>query len=107
MGGEVVGRLEDFGRLAGAEGCARVLQHVLSLLRGRVRGSKHASRGPFRVLERRHGLAEIIERGAGVIKERRSVNRPHLEREHITLAENTLRHGHDFAQQHLGFFEAP
>ena len=50
MGGEVVGRLEDFGRLAGAEGCARVLQHVLSLLRGRVRGSKHASRGPFHLV---------------------------------------------------------
>ena len=28
--------------------------------------SKHAARGPLRVLERRHGLAEIVERGAGV-----------------------------------------
>ena len=29
--------------------------------------SENAPRGPFRLLERRHGLAEIAERGAGVL----------------------------------------
>ena len=29
--------------------------------------SKHAPRDPFRRLERRHGLAEIVERGGGVL----------------------------------------
>ena len=40
---------------------------MLNVHRGRVRGSKHASRGPFRILERRHGFAEIVERGGGVL----------------------------------------
>ena len=31
-----------------------------------VRTSEHAPGGPFRRLERRHGLAEIVERGAVV-----------------------------------------
>ena len=31
---------------------------------GRVRAAEHASRNPCRVLERRHGFAEIVERGA-------------------------------------------
>jgi hypothetical protein len=31
-----------------------------------MRASEHAPRGPFRVLERRHGLAEIVEGGARV-----------------------------------------
>ena len=30
----------------------------------RVRAAEHAPRDPSRVLERRHGLAEIVERGA-------------------------------------------
>ena len=34
---------------------------------GRVRPAKHTPRGPFHVLESRHGLAEIVERGVGVI----------------------------------------
>ena len=41
-------------------------QIVLHYLCVRVRASEHAPRGPFRVLERRHGLAEIVERGGGV-----------------------------------------
>ena len=32
--------------------------------------TQHAARDPFRVLERRHGLAEIVERGAVGIAER-------------------------------------
>jgi hypothetical protein len=34
-----------------------------------VRATHHLPRGPFRVLERRHGLAEIVERGSVVIAE--------------------------------------
>ena len=55
----------------------------------------------------RHGLAEIIERGAGVFVERLRVAPPHLEREFVTLSYDTLRHGDHFAQQSPGFFEAP
>ena len=33
----------------------------------RVRAAEHAPRDPCRLLERRHGLAEIVERGAGVL----------------------------------------
>ena len=36
----------------------------------RVRAAEHAPRGPFRVLQHRHSLAEIIEWGAGVEVER-------------------------------------
>ena len=36
----------------------------------RVRSTEHAPRDPFSVLERRHGLAEIVERGAvGFVKQ--------------------------------------
>ena len=35
-----------------------------------MRATEHAPRGPFHVLERRHGLAEIVERGTGVPVER-------------------------------------
>ena len=34
-----------------------------------MRAAKHAPRDPFRVLERRHGLAVIVERRAGVFAE--------------------------------------
>ena len=53
-------------RLAGAERGSRVSQGSLDRLCGRVRTAEHAPRGPFRLLERRHGLAEIVERGGGV-----------------------------------------
>ena len=48
----------------GAEGGSRVLQAFLDLKDGRMSATKHAPRGPFRVIKRRHGLAEIVERGA-------------------------------------------
>ena len=35
-----------------------------------MRDSEHAPRDPFHLLERRHGLAEIVERGVGVLVER-------------------------------------
>ena len=36
----------------------------------RVRAAEHAPRGPSHVLERRHGIAEVVERGGGVLVER-------------------------------------
>ena len=41
----------------------------------RVRTAKNAPRGPCRLLERIHGLAEIVERGAGVLVERLRLRR--------------------------------
>ena len=96
MGGEVVGRLEDFdvfGRLAGVEGCSRILQIALNIRYERVRAPEHALRGPRRLHQDFHGLAEIVERGGGVTKERRRVIPPHLERAMIILPENTSRNG--------------
>ena len=62
-----------------------------------MRATEHAPRGPFHVPQRRHGLAEIVERGGGVLAERLRVNFPHLERDLITLSENALHHGHRLA----------
>ena len=67
--------------------------------------TEHALRGPFRLLERCHGFAKIVERGPGVRAERVRVNPPHPEREIIILTKNASRHGHRLAQQRLGFFE--
>jgi hypothetical protein len=50
-------------RLAGAE---RGSQGVLNLRYERVRATHHAPGGPCRLLERGHGLAKIVERGAVV-----------------------------------------
>jgi hypothetical protein len=53
-------------RLAGVERGARFLQLLPKPLRERVRATEHAPRDPFRVLEGRHALAEVVERGVGV-----------------------------------------
>ena len=42
-------------------------QGTLSRFRDRMRATKDATRGPFRLLERRHGLAEIVKGGAVVV----------------------------------------
>ena len=47
----------------GAERGLRVSQLVLNLRCERMRATKHAPRDPFSVLERRHGLAQIVEGG--------------------------------------------
>ena len=57
-----------------------------------MRAAEHAPRNPRRVLERRRGLAEIVERGVGVIAEHHRGNLSHREREIMTLSENPLRH---------------
>ena len=93
-------------RLAGGESLSRVSQKSFNRPYNWVRSTKHAPRGPFRVLERRHGLADIVERGAVVVVERLRVIHPHSEHEFMTLPKNALRRGQYFAQQRLGFFEA-
>ena len=82
-------------------------QEMFNLLYERVRATEHAPRGPFRVLESRHGLAEIIERGGGVLVERLPISPPHFERDFTTIPMNAARHGYRLAQHGLGFFEAP
>ena len=71
-----------------------------------MRATEHAPGSLLRLLERRHGLAEIVERCAVVSEERLGVSPPHLEHESIILAENASRHGYGFVQQCLGFLEA-
>ena len=91
---------------AGAERCSRESQMALNPRCGRVRTAEHAPRDRFYLLERRHGLAEIVERGGGVLVQCTGVSRPHLERDCMIRAKNTLRHGRTFAQQSLRLFEA-
>ena len=68
--------------------------------------TKHAPRDPFYVLERRHGLAEIVERRVVVGVERLRVICPQRERDTIRISNKALRHGNHFAQQSLCLFEA-
>ena len=51
--------------VAGAEYGSRVWQFALNVYCERVRSAEHAPEDPFRLLERRHGLAEIVERRIG------------------------------------------
>ena len=92
---------------AGAEVGTRVFQGAINIHCGWMRGAEHAPRATRHVLEHPHGLAESVERGGGVREERLPVNQPQLECALMTLPENASRHGYRFAQQRLGFFEAP
>ena len=73
------------------ENGSRGSQVVLNIQYERVRATEQAPRDPHRVLERRHGLAEIVERGVGVPAERLCVKFPtgelklrfHLKRAHL------------------------
>ena len=71
-----------------------------------MRSAKHSPRDPYRVFERRHGLAEIVERRTVFHVERLGANPPQPERD-LVISECALRHGQRFAQQCFGFFEAP
>ena len=51
----------------GAERCSRLLQIASNPHCERVCAAEHAPRDPFQLLERRHCLADIVERGAGVL----------------------------------------
>ena len=82
------------------------MQIELTIPCGRVRATKHAPHDRHCLLERRHGLAEIAERGACVKVERLPVNTPQPKRMFTSLAKNASRHEYGFVQQCLGFFEA-
>ena len=65
-------------RLARAERGSYLSHFVLNSRCDRVCAAEHAQRDPLNLLERRHGLAEIVERGAGVPEERlRRLNQMH------------------------------
>ena len=91
-------------RLAGGEGCSRPFQMGLKCRGERVRATEHAPRCPFYFLECRHRLAEIVERGGGVLIECPRVIPPRPERKCSTFPENTSRQGYCFARQGLGLF---
>ncbi len=84
---------------AGGEQRSRLSKAPLDMRDKRMRAAENAPRGPFYVLERRHSLAIIVERGAGVQAECIRVNLLHFERDFMTLAENASRCGHRLAQQ--------
>ena len=89
--------------LAGAEDGSRVSHGYLDPRCDRMRATEHAPRDPFRGLERRYCLAEIVECGVGVPAECHRVIRPQRERESMISSENTVCHGYCFAQQRLCF----
>ena len=94
-------------RFAGAEDGSRDLQFLLNLLCERVRPSKYTPGDPICIVERRDGLTEIeiVERGA-VLVERPRIIPTQPERGVITLSKNASRHGDQFAEHRLAFFEA-
>ena len=63
-------------RLAGAERGARLPQGHLNRPHEGMRDAEDLTRGPCRVFERRHSLADIVERDALVLVERLRVNPP-------------------------------
>ena len=70
-------------RAASAERGSRMSQIALNPNCVWVRAAEHAPRDAFRVLERRHGLAEVVERGAVDFADDPRVITPHPEREII------------------------
>jgi hypothetical protein len=55
-----------YSSFAGAERSSRIPQSRLHLHHVRVRAAEQAPRGPYCLLDKFHGLASIVERGAGV-----------------------------------------
>ncbi len=55
---------------AGGERGSRLSQARLNIHRERVRATEPAPRGPFRLCEHLRSVAEIVERGAGVLVQR-------------------------------------
>ena len=70
----------------------RASQADFSMAYSWMRAAEHASRGSCHVLERLHGLADIVERGAFGSTEHLPVNLPHHERDLMTLSEDAPRH---------------
>ena len=63
---------------AAASRGSRLSQGLLHPVCKRVRAAEHASCGPFRLLEHRHGLAKVVERGVVVVVKRIRENLSHL-----------------------------
>ena len=80
----------------GAGRCSRISQALFTHFYEGMRCAEHAPRDPFHVLERRHGLAEIVECGVSVHVECLSVHFPHRERNCRIISESSTRHGHRF-----------
>ena len=80
-----------------AEHFSRSSQRSPNLHSDRVRAAEDASRDRFHRLEPRHGLVEIVERGAGVLVERLRVSFPHRERVIMRISEDTPCHRNSFA----------
>ena len=81
---------------------SRLPHIVLNPLCEWMRATEHAPRDPCRILERRYGLAEIIERGAVDLAERLRVNRPH--HEHAIILFEAL-HANEGIRSVVGFVE--
>ena len=99
-------KLEFSGQPVGVERVSRVLKFARNINCDWVRVTEYAPRGLVRVFERRHGLAELVERGVRVSVERLRVITPHRERDIMTIPKNASRHGNRLAQQRLGFLSA-
>ena len=86
-------------RLAGAERGSCVSQILPNPLRDRMRASEHAPRDPLRLLERRYGLAEVVESRAVVLVNFLRIIHLHRERDMTISSENAPRHGYRLAQE--------
>lgn len=73
------------GQRPSSEHCSQISQIQVNSLSERVLDIKHAPGGPFRFLKRRHGLADIIERGAGVQVNCLRVNTHHPDRKSMIV----------------------
>ena len=92
----VVGLVETYlrvRRFAGVECCSRLSKSSLDLCYERIRATQHAACGPCRILERSHGLAEIVERGAGVEVDGYPVIRPNGPRGACSVARTRSQKG--------------
>ena len=75
-------------RFAGGERGSHLLQVVFNTTYNRMLATKHAPGGAFRILERLHGLADIVESGAAVLVDRLRIIHPNQERDIITFSDN-------------------
>ena len=64
--------------LADVQGGSRLSQALINPDGDRMRPAQHATRDPFYLLERRHGLMDIFERGAIISVDRLRVKAPGL-----------------------------
>ena len=70
-----------------------------------MRAAEYLTRDPVRLLERRHGLVEVVKRRAGVPVKCPPVTPPHPEREFVTFSQSAPYYGNVSAQQFRRCFE--